>query len=121
MSIKTGNLRAIAYHLEQGHDNGDITREALALFLRGVADEIEHHERLAAAIGEVIHYVENTKCAVDESDSLAWYNYRGNLEEIDYVEIPTEYIIKLIAAGKQQAFDNGRSVQASIDESERGE
>jgi hypothetical protein len=54
MSIKTGNLRAVAYHLEQGHDNGDITRDALALFLRGVADEIERNERLQRLLDDIV-------------------------------------------------------------------
>lgn len=40
-TLKIGNLEAIAYHLEQGHDNGGITREALAEFLRDVANELK--------------------------------------------------------------------------------
>jgi hypothetical protein len=39
--ISIGNLRAIAYHLEQGQDNGGLLKEALALQLRSVADELE--------------------------------------------------------------------------------
>jgi hypothetical protein len=51
MTIKTGNLRAIAYHLEQGHDNGNVTREALAEFLRGVADELESLDNRPPGLG----------------------------------------------------------------------
>ncbi len=43
-ALSLGNLRSIAWHLEQGQDNGDITRDALALFLRSVADELEAFE-----------------------------------------------------------------------------
>ena len=38
-AISISNLEVIAYHLEQGQDNGGVTREALALFLRYVAIE----------------------------------------------------------------------------------
>lgn len=40
--VKIGNLEAIAYHLEQGEDNGGISREALAIFLRSIVAEINH-------------------------------------------------------------------------------
>jgi hypothetical protein len=40
IGITINNLDAIAYHLEIGKDNGDITKEALALFLRSVADDM---------------------------------------------------------------------------------
>jgi hypothetical protein len=39
-SLSAGNANAIAYNLEQGIDNGDISREALALWLRNIAKEL---------------------------------------------------------------------------------
>lgn len=36
LGIEISGLAAIAWHLEQGHDNGKIGREALAKFLRGL-------------------------------------------------------------------------------------
>jgi hypothetical protein len=38
-AVSHTNLEAIAYHLEQGEDNGGITREALSAFLRHVAKQ----------------------------------------------------------------------------------
>ena len=38
--LSIGSLTAIAYHLEQGQDNGGLSKEALALFLRDVANEL---------------------------------------------------------------------------------
>lgn len=42
LPIQISNLRAIAWHLEKGEDNGGIPKEALALQLRSVADNLEH-------------------------------------------------------------------------------
>lgn len=36
--LAISNLEAIAWHLEQGEDNGGITKEALAAFLRDIAN-----------------------------------------------------------------------------------
>jgi hypothetical protein len=41
LALEAGNLDAIAWHLEQGKDNGKISREALALFLRAVATKLK--------------------------------------------------------------------------------
>ena len=38
IELTIGNMNAIAFHLEQGEDNGAISKEALALFLRGAAE-----------------------------------------------------------------------------------
>ncbi len=35
--VKQSNLYAVAWHLERGKDNGGVSREVLAAFLRGVA------------------------------------------------------------------------------------
>lgn len=63
-TIKVGNLEAIAFHLEQGEDNGGITREALAAFLRGVADELKSNvaatQIIAASPGSNISEVKQT-------------------------------------------------------------
>jgi len=40
LSIEISNLDAIAYHLEQGQDNGDLTRTALSAFLRTVSKRL---------------------------------------------------------------------------------
>ena len=40
LGLTIANAKAIAYHLETGKDNGEITREALALYLRGIADDL---------------------------------------------------------------------------------
>lgn len=67
MSIKIGNLGAIAYHLEQGCDNGDITREALALFLRGVADEMKQLTAELAECRAVIAKIDIVAPLADET------------------------------------------------------
>ena len=46
------NLTAIAWHLEQGEDNGALTHDALALFLRHAAEHLKGtaaNARLVAA------------------------------------------------------------------------
>jgi hypothetical protein len=39
--MKITNLEAIAYHLEQGQDNGGLSKEALAAFLRSLIPTLE--------------------------------------------------------------------------------
>lgn len=56
MSIKTGNLRAIAYALRQGKDNGGIAREDLALFLQGVTDKYEALLAIRGKLAEADKY-----------------------------------------------------------------
>jgi hypothetical protein len=51
-NITVGNLQAIAWHLEKGQDNGAITREALAVFLRDVAAQLEAAADLEARSAE---------------------------------------------------------------------
>jgi chromosome segregation ATPase len=41
--LSASNIDAVAYHLEQGCDNGNISREALALQLRSVAQEMRNY------------------------------------------------------------------------------
>jgi len=41
IDIVVSNLDAIAYYLDEGIDNGGITRYALAAFLRSVARDLE--------------------------------------------------------------------------------
>jgi len=41
VGIVVSNLDAIAYHLEEGIDNGGVSKEDLALFLRSVARDLE--------------------------------------------------------------------------------
>lgn len=48
--LKTSNLNAIAYHLEQGNDNGGISREALAKFLRSTTEMINVQDADNAAL-----------------------------------------------------------------------
>jgi hypothetical protein len=43
--LTNSNLKAIAWHLEQGEDNGWITREALALFFRSIVTHLEASEK----------------------------------------------------------------------------
>lgn len=45
VGLTVSNLDAIAYHLEQGVDNGGVSKEALARFLRSVARDLESTEQ----------------------------------------------------------------------------
>lgn len=49
MKITISNLKAIVWHLEQGHDNGKIKRIALASFLRSLIPTLEAAEQSAQA------------------------------------------------------------------------
>jgi hypothetical protein len=49
-SIKIENLRAIAWHLDQGEDNGGLERAALANFLRSAADSTEENREAGATV-----------------------------------------------------------------------
>ena len=41
LSLQISGLSAMAWHLEQGHDNAKIGREALALALRGIEKRLK--------------------------------------------------------------------------------
>ena len=47
IGIQAGNLNAIAYHLEQGQDNGNLSRQGLAAQLKSVAARLKNCEEAA--------------------------------------------------------------------------
>ena len=54
MEMNITSLEAIAYHLEQGYDNGNISREGLASFLRSIASDVRKCNRDIIALDAAI-------------------------------------------------------------------
>ena len=63
VGLTVSNLNAIAYHLEKGIDNGGVSKEALARFLRSVARDLESteqgHEADVPSFAEYEHHIDN--------------------------------------------------------------
>ena len=56
-ATKISNVETIAYGLEQGKDNGGISCEALALFLRGVVTAIKADQQFLLTLKKFIYNI----------------------------------------------------------------
>ena len=60
LALSVDSANAVAYHLEKGKDNGELTREALAAWLRGMALRLE---KIKQALADAPPATTGKRCA----------------------------------------------------------
>lgn len=100
---------AIAFHLERGHDNGDISRESLASWLRDLAMQLRAYRAALSAAPGVCSHLENYLHLEKQIEGLAAFILDKIPGEPSQSEGAVECAIRII-----------RTLQAELAEATKG-